>query len=300
MPTLPFSRLWIAFRPLLPLFGQVSRFRAEGLLRERKNRRMCMALDLQTLFGLGGRVALVTGAAQGMGERVAHYLSGVGAAAALADVQSSVDSVAETLRESGASARSYIVDMADDEAVTDLVHKVRADFGRIDIVVNCAGLQDRNFIEDTSTAFWDRMIDVNLRGPFVASREAVKIMRADGTKGRIINIASNSAFHATAPSLLAYSTSKAGVAGLTRATAMEVVKDGITVNAVCPGNTATPGQMTSTGPAFPPEQIAAFMPPIGRAGTPDDIAGAVLYLASDAAGFITGQTLVIDGGQITC
>ena len=90
------------------------------------------------------------------------------------------------------------------------------------------------------------------------------------------------------------------MAALTRATAMEVAKDGITVNAVCPGNTATPGQRTSTGPDFPPEQIAKFMPPIGRVGHPDDIAAAVLYLASDAASFVTGQTLVVDGGQLTC
>jgi NAD(P)-dependent dehydrogenase (short-subunit alcohol dehydrogenase family) len=141
---------------------------------------------------------------------------------------------------------------------------------------------------------------VNLRGPFIASRETIKVMRADGTRGRIVNTASNSAFHATAASLFAYSTSKAAVAGLTRATAIEVVGDGIRVNAVCPGNTATPGQLTSTGPAFAPEVIAGFMPPIGRAGTPDDIASAVLFLASDASAFVTGQTLVADGGQITC
>jgi len=260
-----------------------------------------MALDLQAMFGLPGRVALVTGAAQGMGEKIGHYLAGAGAAVALADIKA--DQVAEVeraIRNGGTEARSYVVDMADDEAVADLVRKVRADFGRLDILVNCAGLQDRNFIEGTTTEFWDRMIDVNLRGPFIASREAVKIMRADGARGRIINIASNSAFHATAPSLLAYSTSKAGVAGLTRATAMEVAKDGINVNAVCPGNTRTPGQLTSTGPAFPPEQIAAFMPPIGRVGTPEDVAAAVLYFASEAGSFITGQTLVLDGGQITC
>src|SRR3546814_8950106 len=96
-------------------------------------------------------------------------------------------------------------------------------------------------------------------------------MRADGTKGRIVNIASNSALHPTAKSLLAYSTSKAGIAGLTRAAAMEVVQDGIADNAVLPGNTSTAAQLTATGPAFPAETIAKIIPPIGRPGTPEHI-----------------------------
>lgn len=258
-------------------------------------------LDFAEIFGLGGRVAIVTGAAQGMGEGIARYLAGAGAAVALADIQQdAVEKVAAELVAAGSSARAYHVDMGKEDEIIALVAGARADFGRLDIVVNCAGLQHRNFLEDTTSAFWDTMMEVNLRGPFIATREAVRIMRADGTKGRIINIASNSAFHATAPSLLAYATSKAGLAGMTRSVAMEVAKDGINVNAVCPGNTATPGQRTSTGPSFTPEQIAKFMPPIGRVGQPEDIAAAVLYFASDAASYITGQTLVIDGGQLSC
>jgi NAD(P)-dependent dehydrogenase (short-subunit alcohol dehydrogenase family) len=190
--------------------------------------------------------------------------------------------------------------MADEASIVAMVNEARNAFGHIDILVNVAGVQDRNFIEETTADFWDRTLDVNLRGPFIASREVVRVMRADGTKGRIVNIASNSAFHPTARSLLAYSTSKAGVAGLTRATALEVVGDGIRVNAVCPGNTQTEGQMTSTGPWFPPEVIQKFAPPIGRVGQPADIAAGVLFAVSDASSYMTGQTIVIDGGWLTC
>jgi NAD(P)-dependent dehydrogenase (short-subunit alcohol dehydrogenase family) len=260
-----------------------------------------MLVDIKKLHDLTGKVAIVTGAAQGMGEAIARFLAGVGAHVAVADINADLaEKVAAAIRSEGGEAKAYRVDMADETSIVAVVKNVRADFGGLHILVNNAGVQDRNFIEDTTTEFWDRLMNVNLRGAFIATREAVAVMRADKTRGRIVNTASNSAFHATAPSLFAYSTSKAGVAGLTRATAMEVVKDGINVNAICPGNTATAGQMTSTGPAFPPEQIAAFMPPLGRQGTPDDIAAAVLFLVTDASAFMTGQTLVVDGGQLTC
>ncbi|PZU08305.1 MAG: short-chain dehydrogenase [Sphingobium sp.] len=260
-----------------------------------------MPLDYAALFGLEGMVAVVTGGAQGMGESIAHMLANAGAAVALTDIQAdAVGAVADRINAAGSRASAYPMDMADEAAIIAGLDAARADLGRLDILVNCAGLQHRNYLQDTSSAFFDRMMDVNLRGPFIACREAVRIMRADGTRGRIVNIASNSAFHATAPSLLAYATSKAGVAGLTRSVAIETAAEGITVNAVCPGNTQTPGQMSSTGPSFPPEQIAKFMPPVGRVGQPADIAAAVLYLASPAASYITGQTLVVDGGQLTC
>lgn len=260
-----------------------------------------MLVDIQKLYSLQDKVAIVTGAAQGMGAAIARYFAGMGASVAIADINIELaEQAAADIRAQSGKARAYRVDMADEASVISLVQSARADLGGLHILVNNAGIQDRNFLEDTTTSFWDRTLDINLRGPFIAIREAVKIMRADGTKGAIVNTASNSAFHATAPSLLAYSTSKAAIAGLTRAAAMEVVKDGIRVNAICPGNTATPGQRTSTGPAFSPETIAKFLPPIGRQGTPEDIASAVLFLASDASAFMTGQTLVVDGGQITC
>jgi NAD(P)-dependent dehydrogenase (short-subunit alcohol dehydrogenase family) len=260
-----------------------------------------MALDFQRLFGLAGKAAIVTGAAQGIGEGVARMLAGAGAAVLLADVKHALAvSVADAIVAEGGQAHAMFVEMKDEASVVAMVNAARERFGRLDILVNVAGNQDRNFLEETTVEFWDMMQHTNLRGPFLATREAVRVMRADKNAGRIVNIASNSAFHATAPSLLAYTTSKAGVAGLTRATAMEVVKDGIRVNAICPGNTRTPGQMTSTGPGFPPEVIAKFAPPIGRAGTPEDIAAAVLFAVSDASAYMTGQTIVVDGGWLTC
>ena len=260
-----------------------------------------MLIDLNALYSLSSQAAIVTGGAQGMGEQISRFLAGMGASVAVADINAAgAEEVAAAIVAEGGIASSFHVDMGDEASVVALVDGAHAAFGRVDILVNVAGLSDRNNLADTTADFWDRIHDVNLRGPFIAIREAMRHMRADGIRGRIVNIASHSAFHAVLPSLFAYSTSKAGVVGLTRAAAMEGVGDGIRVNAVCPGNTATPGQMQATGPAFTADVIAKFMPPIGRAGTPTDIASAVLFLVSEASAFVTGQALVVDGGMLTC
>lgn len=260
-----------------------------------------MLIDLAKLYDLTGQVAIVTGGGRGMGEGIARYLAGVGATVIVADIhEQNAEDVAAAIRVEGGKASAWTVDMADEAQIVAMVAAVRHAEGRIDMLVNNAGWQDRAYIEDTSGEFWDHILDTNLRGPAMASREVVKVMRGDGTQGRIVNIASNSGFHAMAASLFAYSTSKAGVVGLTRATALEVVKDGIRVNCVCPGNVTTPGQALATGPDFPPEQLARFMPPIGRTGTAGDVAAAVLYLVSPASSFITGQALIVDGGMLSC
>ncbi len=258
-----------------------------------------MLLDLRKLFGLDGQVAIVTGAAEGMGAAIARHLAGAGAKVALADINLALaEQTAADIRAEGGDARAYAVDMAQEASVVEVMARVRADFGGLTILVNNAGVQDREFLENTSVELWDRIHGINLRGPFLALREAAKVMRVDGAKGRIVNIASHSARHPILPGILAYAAAKTGVLGLTRNAALELVKDGITVNAVLPGNTTTAGQYRAPGPPIAPEVIATLTPPLGRTGTPDDIAAAVLYLVTPASAWVTGQSLVVDGGHL--
>jgi NAD(P)-dependent dehydrogenase (short-subunit alcohol dehydrogenase family) len=260
---------------------------------------MSTLLNLDQLYDLNGKVAIVTGAAEGMGKEVARFLAGAGASVAVADINAPwAEDTAREINAAGGKAKAYRFDVADEPSVVAMVAAVRRDLGRIDILVNVAGVQDRAYLEDSTLEYWDHVHHVNLRGPFLTIRETAKVMRADKTKGRIVNISSNSSLHPTLEGLVAYASSKAGLNGVTRNTAYELVGDGITVNAILPGNTTTAGQGRASGPPIDPAKLPRLMPPLGRTGRPADIASAVLFLVAPASEWITGQTLAVDGGML--
>lgn len=260
---------------------------------------MVKLVDIKSLYDLTGKVAIVTGGAEGMGKEICHFLASAGATVAAADINFPwAEDTAREINEAGGQARAYEFDVREEPQVVQMVQAVRRDFGRLDILVNVAGVQDREHLEETGLALWDKVHHTNLRGPFLTIREVAKVMRRDKSGGRIVNISSMGSLHPIFEGLVAYNASKAGVNGLTRNAAFELAKDGITVNAVLPGNTTTAGQARAPGPPIDPKVIPTLIPPLGRTGKFADIAGAVLFLVSPAAEWITGQTLVVDGGHL--
>jgi 3-oxoacyl-[acyl-carrier protein] reductase len=268
-----------------------------------------------------GRVALITGCGKrdGMGRGIALALSGTGVAVAVTDVRSTgvlnrrqevvgvtdeswggVDSLVEEITAAGGNAMAQLGDISVVEDAQRMVEGAFAWRDRLDILVNVAGAPqglDRQDIEDVPIEAFDRQIAVNLRGTYLMSRFAVPHMRAQRW-GRIINISSQAGQVAAAMST-AYSASKAGILGFTRALSADVAPWGITVNAIAPGMVATSRSMLSLDPTIDVDaeiKRRGARLAVGRSGYPEDIAAAVAYLASDGAAYMTGQTLVLDGG----
>ena len=268
-----------------------------------------------------GRVALITGCGKrdGMGRGIALALAGSGVAVAVTDVQPTgvlnrrqevvgvtdeswggVDSLVEEITAAGGSAMAQLGDISVVEDAQRMVDTAFAWRDRLDILVNVAGAPqglDRQDIEDVPIEAWDRQIAVNLRGTYLMSRFAVPHMRAQRW-GRIINISSQAGQVAAAMST-AYSASKAGILGFTRALSADAAPWGITVNAIAPGMVATSRSMLSLDPTIDVDaevKRRGSRLAVGRSGYPEDIAAAVTYLASDGASYMTGQTLVLDGG----
>jgi NAD(P)-dependent dehydrogenase (short-subunit alcohol dehydrogenase family) len=242
-------------------------------------------------FALDDKVALVTGAAQGIGRAIALGLAGAGATVFCGDVKET-DPTVRAIADAGGRGQGLALDIAREEDVNRAMTLLDAS-GGIDLLVNNAGIFPRSLVLDLEPAEWDRVMGVNLRGTFLCSRAAAGRMRARGRGGRIVNLTSGAAFVPTAQSA-AYAASKAGIVALTRVLALELAADRITVNAVAPGltDTAQPRAFYSD------DDLTAFAGriPAGRLGEPEDIVPAVLLLCSDEAAYITGQTLHVNGG----
>jgi len=241
---------------------------------------------------LAGQVAIVTGAARGLGRAIAQTLAGAGAKVACVDVnQQTLADTIDAIRASGGTAEPIACDVTDSGRVSEVVTEVVDKWGALDILVNNAGITRDTLIMRMKDDQWDAVIGVNLRGTFLFTRAATRPMMK-GRRGRIINIASVSGLMGN-PGQANYSASKAGVIGLTRTVARELAGRNITVNAIAPGFIAT--EMTA---ALGQEILDGIRKqiPLGRLGQPQDVADAVLFLASQAAEYITGHVLSIDGG----
>jgi NAD(P)-dependent dehydrogenase (short-subunit alcohol dehydrogenase family) len=245
---------------------------------------------------LDGRVALVTGGSRGLGLGMALALAHAGADIALAArTVEQLEQAAELVQATGQQALIVPTDVSDVAAVRAAVQQTAAHFGRLDILVNGAGINIRQPVDTFTEADWDRLMAVNLKSVFFACQEVAQFMRQQG-KGKIINLGSLS-FEIVVPNIALYAISKGGMRQLTRALAVEWAKDQINVNALAPGRFWT----AMTDAVFSNEELydsAVSVIPQRRPGVPSDLAGATVLLASDASNYITGQTIVVDGGWI--
>jgi NAD(P)-dependent dehydrogenase (short-subunit alcohol dehydrogenase family) len=244
-----------------------------------------------------GKVAVVTGAGRGMGRAVARRLAGEGARVVVAEVNAEHGAeVAAEIRDSGGTATAVVGDVSRVADVRRLFAEAVEAYGTVDILINNAGIAVARPVTDYTEAEWDRQMGVNVKGVFFCAQAAARVM-IPRRQGKIVNFASTSAFVSSSKPEVAYDTSKGAVRQMTVSMAAELAPHGINVNAVAPGTTAT--EMTKStlatdeGMAW---QLARI--PMGRIGRPDDIASVVLFLCSPEASYITGHTLVADGGWL--
>ncbi len=250
-------------------------------------------------YGLRGKVALVTGAASGIGRATAELFARDGARVVASDVNAEAGAaVVAALSEGGADARFVAADVTDGDALRAVVGEAVAAFGRLDCAANCAGVGGGHAAtHEYPEAEFDRIVEINLRGTWLAMRAEIEALLAAGG-GAIVNVSSTLGLRGS-PFGSPYSASKHGVLGLTRTAALEYAAHGIRVNAVCPGAIDTP-MMDATFERFPGfrDALTGFVP-MGRMGGPAEVAGAIAWLSSDAASFVTGEALTVEGGLLS-
>ena len=249
---------------------------------------------------LQGRVAIVTGGGNGIGRAYALGLAGEGASVVIAEIDpTAAERVAGEIEAQGGQALAVPTDVANEESTQAMAHRTVDRFGGIDVLVNNASIfatipMSRVGFEDISGEEWDRLMAVNLKGPWLCCRAVVPYMRQRG-KGKIINIASGTIFAGGGGTRAHYVASKAGVVGLTRTLAQELGKDNICVNTLAPGSTLS--EVDPSEQVLEMRQRNVGTRALKRVERPEDLVGTVLFLASDDADFITGQMIVVDGGD---
>lgn len=245
-------------------------------------------------FDLSGRTALVTGGSKGLGRTIALALARAGADVAIAArTQADLDVAADAIRALGRAALPVAADVTDEPSIRAMVERVLRDFGKIDILVNNAGVADQRAVVDMDAAYWDQVISINVRGPMLCCKHVGPHMIARRA-GKVINVGSVLSSR-VARYMSAYATSKAAIVQFTRALALEWIRHNVQVNALCPGYFLTDMNTEFFTSKKGKEFIAKL--PIGRLGDPRELEGAAVFLASDAASYVTGAALYVDGGH---
>jgi len=245
------------------------------------------------LISLEGRVALITGAARGIGKEIALKLSGAGADIVICDLdEDMIETTINEIKEYGNKAHGIVCDVTSEESVKEMIDEIYRKFEKIDILVNNAGITMDTLFMRMSKDKWDKVIDVNLTGAFNVTKAAIRgMIKQRG--GKIINISSVVGLMGN-PGQVNYSASKAGLIGLTKSIAKEYGKRNINVNAVAPGFIST--EMTDKLSEKAEKELLDNIS-IKRKGTPEDVANTVLFLSSDLSDYITGQVILVDGGM---
>ncbi len=262
-------------------------------------------MTISELFDLTGKVAIVTGAAKGIGLAIAGRLTEAGASLLAVDIDAeTLKTVCAEIGQRGGTATAHVADVSTSAGAAGCVQVAKDTYGRVDILVNNAGIYPMVPALELSEEVWDKTLNLNLKGAFFAAQAAAKEMIESGTGGSIINIASIDGLKPTG-NLVHYDSSKGGLNMMTKALAKDLGPRGVRVNAIAPGGIATPGTAQAVPTNLPADidveammkQMVAHLP-LGRMGEPDDVGRLALFLASPASAYMTGRVVVVDGGML--